>query len=99
MACLSGVLRLFTVPLFFHGIKTGTQVMELPPSWFVKASVIWGECLNYQGEPGWGLVELGRGSLPLPAPLGSLDTLPRSCSRNMAAAPSKPTSLESPTEK
>ena len=24
--------------------------MELPPSWFVKASTIWGECLNYRGE-------------------------------------------------
>ena len=24
--------------------------MELPPSWFVKASAIWGECLNYRGE-------------------------------------------------
>ena len=24
--------------------------MELPPPWFVKASAIWGECLNYRGE-------------------------------------------------
>ena len=31
--------------------------MELPPSWFVKSSAIWGECLNYRGEPGWGSVE------------------------------------------
>ena len=35
--------------------------MELPPSWFVKASVIWEECLNYRGEPEWGLVEWGEG--------------------------------------
>ena len=33
--------------------------MELPPSWFVKASAIWGECLNYRGE-GRG-AELGGG--------------------------------------
>ena len=31
--------------------------MELPPSWFVKVSAIWGECLNYRGEPEWGLGE------------------------------------------
>ena len=24
--------------------------MELLPSWFVKASAIWGACLNYPGE-------------------------------------------------
>ena len=45
--------RLFTVPLFFRRIlETGTNYasMELPPSWFVKASAIWGECLNYRGE-------------------------------------------------
>ena len=34
-----------------------------------------------------------------PAHLSSLDTLPTSRSREMAAAPSKPTSLENPTEK
>ena len=59
--------------------------MKLPPSWFVKASVIWVECLT-----------------PTPAPLGSLDTLPKSCSllqAKMVAAPSKRTSLENPTEK
>ena len=39
---------------------------------------------------------------PTPAPLGSLDTLPRSPSllqTKMAEAPSKRTSLETPTEK
>ena len=31
---------------FFHGIlETG-----LSPSWFVKASAIWGECPHYRGE-------------------------------------------------
>ena len=64
--------------------------MELPPSWFVKASATWGECLNYRGERERDFVELGRGSEKIeknifPAasqlcspPLGSLDTLPRS---------------------
>ena len=39
---------------------------------------------------------------PTPAPLSSLDTLPRLCSllqTKMAATPSKRTSLENPTEK
>ena len=74
--------------------------MELPPSWFVQANAIWGECLNYRGEREWGLIERGRGSekIIFPAasqlrspPLGSLDTLPRSRSllqTKMAAAPS-----------
>ena len=37
--------------------------------------------------------------LPTPTPLSSLDTLPSSRLRKMAAAPLKPTGLESPTEK
>ena len=85
--CASG--RLFTVPLFFWYAST-----ELPPSWFVKASAVWGECLNYRGE-GSGV---GRHSRSL----RSLDTLPRSRSllqTKMAAVPSKRTSLENPTEK
>ena len=56
------------------------------------------------GEPERGLVESGRGSenfprLPTLAPLGSLDTLPRSRSRKMAASPLKPTSVENRKEK
>ena len=57
--------------------------MEPPPSWFVIASAIWGECLNYRGEgSGVGRRREVIFSLPLtdytPPPLGSLDTLPRS---------------------
>ena len=55
--------------------------MVLPPSWFVKASAIWGEYLNYRGE-GSGIGRQRDPFLtqltPTPAPLGSLDTLPRS---------------------
>ena len=41
--------------LFFRGIlETRYASMELPPSYFVKASAIWGECLNYRGEGEWG---------------------------------------------
>ena len=29
----------------------------MQPSWIVKASSTWGECLNYRGEREWGLVE------------------------------------------
>ena len=36
--------------------------IELSPSWFVKASAIREECLNYRGETGWGLVEWGGGA-------------------------------------
>ena len=53
--------------------------MELPLSWFVKASAIWGECRNYRGELEWWLV----------------DTLPRTRSLlqfKMVAARSKRTS-------
>ena len=73
--------------------------MELPPSWFVKASEIWGECLNYRGEGSFPSLTILTAT---PAPLGSLDTLPRSRSllqTKMAAIPSKRTGLENPTEK
>ena len=73
--------------------------MELPPSWIVKASAIGGECLNYWGE---GTFPSPTILTPTPAPLGSLDTLPRSRSllqTKMAAIPSKRTGLENPTEK
>ena len=34
-------------PYFFVGFSRLTPSMQPPPSWFVKASAIWGECLNY----------------------------------------------------
>ena len=75
-------------PIFPWDLRDWYASMELPPSWFVKASAIWGECQSYRGE--------GSGVTPTPAPLGSLDTFPR-LQTKMAAVPSKRTS--NPTEK
>ena len=41
---------------------------ELPPSLFVKASAIWGECLNYRGKSEWGLLSGGGGAKKYPVP-------------------------------
>ena len=101
-------LRLFTVPLFSAGDSRDRYAsIALPPSWFVKASAIWGECLNYRGEgSGVGRRRENFPSptilTPTPASLGSLDTLHRSRSllqTKMAAVRSKRTSPENPTEK
>ena len=86
-------------PIFPWDSRDRYASMELPPSWFVKASEIWGECLNYRGEGSFPSLTILTAT---PAPLGSLDTLPRSRSllqTKMAAIPSKRTGLENPTEK
>ena len=79
--------------------------MELLPSW---TSAMWGECLNYRRElsesqaAAAAIFSLSTQLTPTPAPLGSLDTPPRSrllLQTKMAATSSKCTSLENPMEK
>ena len=43
--------RLFTVPYFSWDFRDLYASIELPPSWFVRVSATWGECLNYRGGP------------------------------------------------
>ena len=66
------------VPLFFPWDFPDSYVsIELPPSWFVKASATWGECLNYRGEREWGGGSSRTQRTLTRVPLGSLGTLPR----------------------
>ena len=85
--------------------------MELPPSWFVKSEYDLGRVskLPRGGERSWeaaGKIFFRFPSITIltltPAPLGSLETLPRSRSllqTKMVPVPSKRTGLENPTEK
>ena len=49
-------LTVHSPPIFPWDSRDRYASMEPPPSWFVKASAIWGECLNYRGEQEWVLV-------------------------------------------
>ena len=77
-------------PLGFSRLRYTS--IELPPSWIVKASVTWGECLNYRGGPLSGYVDPphSRSSRYLDA----LSRLRSALQSKMAAVRSKPTSLE-----
>ena len=84
---LNGNLKLLHAPPN-NSLMSAVKLFTAPSAafLFVKASVIWGECLNYRGEREWGLV----------------DTFPRLRSllqTKMGVAPSKRTSLDNPTEK
>ena len=85
----SPIATLFTVPYY----RDSHASMELPTSWFVKASAIWRVSkLTTEGS--------GSGNAYPPLPLGSLGTYPRLRSplqTKMSGPRSKCTSLQIPT--
>ena len=58
-ATVSAMLHCSQSPIFPWDFRDSYASIELQPSWFVKASAIWGECLNYyRGVEGGGLVRV-----------------------------------------
>ena len=62
--------RLLAVPYFsvgFSRLVRFDRTPSLPPSWFLKASATWGECLNYRAGPSQ-YIEWQRRASSLPPP-------------------------------